>query len=239
MRGWRIDSSCLRRDGSAKTIRASSARRREPSAAITCGPNAETISPKAGWPGKATSRARSSVSITGRPRSRRSLAEVDLPIAIPPVSPISFTGALLLNSAVKAIAADGGRFLEDRRTSGIDRGAAYCDPILEVGGALNHKVVPDRAVKGTLEPSGDDLRRMKVDQVRNRTRGGDIEAPTTSQIAQIAKSIIADKQRPGAIWIDAIKARKGFPEWPGRSGCREEVSVLPIGIRGFISAAGD
>src|SRR3954447_26186586 len=171
MRGWRMDSSCLRRGWSAKTIRASSSRRREPSAAITCGPNAETISPKAGWPGKATSRARSSVSITGRPRSRRSLAEVDLPIAIPPVSPISFTGALLLNSAVKAIAADGGRFLEDRRTSGIDGGTADHDPILQVGGALNHKVIADRTIQRTLELSRNDLRRMEVDQVRNGTGG--------------------------------------------------------------------
>src|SRR6266498_226759 len=109
-------SSSWRRAASPKTFLASSSRCRQPWASITSLPKWFRISASAGWPGSTTRRASRSVSTTGTPCCSRKSTEVDLPMPIPPVSPMrvmSTHDALLRFEAADGedrLSAQGNRF---------------------------------------------------------------------------------------------------------------------------------
>src|SRR6266446_4935972 len=73
--------------GAAKTIAPSFWRSSSPSGRRIPRPNVATISSYAGSPGTTTSRASTSASMITDPSRRKTSATVDLPVAMPPVSP--------------------------------------------------------------------------------------------------------------------------------------------------------
>lgn len=87
--GCTIALSFRRRSSSRNTISPSFARSRVPSSFKISAPNVETIFLRALVPGRTTSRARTSASITGMPRATSCVETVDFPVAIPPVKPIT------------------------------------------------------------------------------------------------------------------------------------------------------
>src|SRR5690606_8945779 len=84
-------SSAFLASSSSKTMRASRARSSWPSSPSTSGPNRWRISSRAGSPGSTTSRAHRSASMTAAPSSLSRRTTVLLPVATPPVSPMSNT----------------------------------------------------------------------------------------------------------------------------------------------------
>lgn len=72
---------------SLNTIPPNFLRSRVPSGKRMSGPNVETILRNAGVPGRTTSRAMMSASITGTRWDLRREETEDLPVAIPPVNP--------------------------------------------------------------------------------------------------------------------------------------------------------
>ena len=93
MRGCTMALSALRASSSPNTSWPSFGRSSWPSAVNTSSPKRVTMSASAGVPGSTTSRASRSASTTGAPSSRRIFATVLLPLAIPPVSPITLATA--------------------------------------------------------------------------------------------------------------------------------------------------
>src|SRR5512137_2982827 len=86
MAGWVMASSRRRAASSPKTRLPRALRSSRPSWPTTPG-KAAAMAASAGVPGSTTWRASRSASMTGQPSARSAAAKVDLPVAMPPVSP--------------------------------------------------------------------------------------------------------------------------------------------------------
>src|ERR1700733_2885003 len=81
--------------GSENTMSRRAGRSRCPSGVRILGPKRSTRRSSGGCPGSTTSRATWSLSRIGPPKAPKTFAAVDLPLAIPPVSPTRYTRALI------------------------------------------------------------------------------------------------------------------------------------------------
>jgi hypothetical protein len=83
--------SFRRCSSSRNTMAPSLGRSSVPSSFKISGPNVDTILLSVRVPGRTTSRARTSASMTGMLRAASCLETVDFPVAIPPVRPMTIT----------------------------------------------------------------------------------------------------------------------------------------------------